>query len=312
MKHSPFDFSWWKAARAGEEVEMQLKDPAQGFYAVRMSKAERPQALAIWYQDGKILRGKLGDESVDGDKVRQLWPSAMKHHVAHQTYKAVMAGEPWPAETLVQLSDGSEDSTLIKNAADDDASLRDDIDEWTRRAKKAIDKGEPKTKEEADTISDIATKLRELCDAGDKKRLLETNPLRDQVADINEKWNSHVRPGQLAASNVLKLVDSYIRRERQKKADEARAAAIAAAAANEPPQPPQEPERIRVGQRKTVSQASRKYASITDIKLALQHVAEMNSVPSGFYDEVRRVALPLLKIGQPFPGVVLEETESAR
>jgi len=309
-EYDPKKWDWWKDALAGKPVPLHADKAMQGYYAFRTASKQMPIPMAIWYV-GDELKCKIGD-TMQPDGI-QYWLNAMRTPITHHTYKAVMAGEPWPEEIRITRSDGSTDSTMVgHNAADDDEKIFGDIQEWMDMAARALKKGTPETQADADALSDIATKLRDLCNEADERRLRTTKPLRDKVEEINGIYNDRIRPGKQKATDCLTAVNVYIKAEQKKREEEAKKLRdLAAQQGIDPAVISDEPVKVRTGTRKTVSTVSRQVLSITDYPAVMTDLAKRNP-PSAFTEAMERWVFMLMKAGEKVPGAKLETVEGVR
>jgi hypothetical protein len=306
MNYQKDDWQWWRDNLAGKTVPMH-DVPMQGFYALKRSSKAAPEPVAVWYKGGAV------NMKVGNDLKTVEWVWIARNPIPHDVYKAVMAGEPWPHEVRITLADGSVDSTLGSNTAGEDRDVLDDVDEWTRRADAAKKKGAPDTQEDADALSDIATKLAELKDAADKKRLATTKPLRDRVDEINEDFNKKIRPATIAVADLKTLIGIFQKKERDRRAAEAKVAEEAAKAAGA--------ENVTIAAAPVRSGTRGKSVSLVKVAVvkydesggamkAAQHLVE--TAHEGFRTELDRIVLYLLRAGAKVPGATLDYEERAR
>lgn len=304
MDYKKDDWQWWRDRLAGKEVPMH-DVPMQGFYALKRSAKAAPEPVAVWYKGGAVNM-KIGAEL---KTVEWVWIA--RNPITHDVYKAVMAGEPWPHEVRITMADGRTDSTL-SNTAGDDSDVLDDIIEWTDRATRAKKKGPPDTQEDADALSDIATKLAELYGQADNKRLATTLPLRNQVDEINEQFNQKIRPAKAAVADLKTLVGIYQKKERDRRAAEAaKLAEEAKAAGAENVKIVAKP--VRTGTRgKSISMVKTAIVKYEDggAMKAAQHLIETSHL--GFRTELDRIVLVLLRAGANVPGASIDYEERAR
>lgn len=300
------EFQWWKDALAGKTVPMHDVH-MQGFYALRRSKDAVPEPVAIWYKNGHLF-AKVGVELRNVE-----WVSIARNPIPHDTYKAVMAGEPWPSEIRFTRADGTTDSSMAgHNSGGDDSNLLDDIIEWTDRAKKMRDKGVPENQEEADTLSDVATKLSEMVGKANKARLKETQPLRDEVDTINDRWNSKLNPAAQAVADLKTQIGIFQRKEKARRAEEAAKLVEQAKASGVDPETVQiAPQPVRSGTRgRAVSLVKVAVVVYDDRMAAAKHLVDESH--EEFFKEMDKIILRLLRAGAAVPGAKLDHIEQAR
>lgn len=278
----------------------------QGFYAYRPSEKELPLPVAIWYNGGRMFC-KVGEENRDNGI--SIWPYIMQNPITHATYKAVLGGAPWPEEIRIKLPDGREDSTMLGHNAPDDEALRGNMEEWATRIKKAIKSG-IKSKEDADALSDLCTKARDLYNDADKKRLAETAPIRDQVDQINDTWQRVMKPTKSAYTDGFAVIDIYIREEQRKQREALKAQEEAAREKGEAA-PVLQAAPIHVGTRKTVKSVKTTIVTIEDWKKVMEFIANLETIPADVKDAVQSAALRLLRAGVAVPGAKLDTKEKA-
>lgn len=308
--YKPHEFAWWKDARAGKKVPMH-DVPMQGFYAYRPSKNAAPLPVAIWYsKDGELL-GTVGAENGKPRPFRniaEIWVSVMRHHIDHDVFKDVVAGKPWPNEIIVRFDDGRSESSMTgRNAASDETEMLGNIEEWSRQAEKALKKGIPENQEEADTVSDIATKLIDYCNEANARRLALTKPFRDAEDQVNAKWMPPIRGGKKLGGDLKTLLNLYMVAERKRRAEEAKKIAEQAGEGVAVVEAP-----VRVGTRKTVSIVKETFVVIEDRGKVMGYLAGMENMPQDVLDAIERATLRLLRAGISVPGAKLDTREKAR
>lgn len=310
-------WDWYNDSLAGIEVPVHPGQPMRGFFALRNSKGTVPVPLAYWY-DGEELRCKIGDTNVayGHDK----WLSVARHTIPHAIYEAVRKGGAWPAEILVTLESGEVQSSMTNvdmrghNSGDAEKDFREltgNIQEWMERAKALKKVGQPNNQTEADSISDVATKLVDLTNEADKKRLAEGDPLREELANINTRWGTYIKPGVTLAADLKTIVHVWIKAENAKRAEEARIANEKAAAAGAT-EPVVVPVKVSAGTRKAVTSVNRRVVEITDIKKLSAFLAAMQTPPADFIEACTNAAYRLLNASVEVPGAKMNNKESAR
>jgi hypothetical protein len=325
----PKAFDWWKAKLAGEDVPIHADQAMQGFYAYKPDKKKPPMPVAFWYDRGGELLCHL-----DGKPFRngiEIWLGCSRNPISHAVYKSVLAGEGWPEEIRITTEDGKQDSTMSSgsgighnsgDAPGDFTALTGNMREWIDKAGKVIKAGVPKTKEDADAVSDLATKLVELSGEADKNRLAETKPLRDKVDEINAKWNAAINEAKKVAKDLKTLVGIYIVEENKRRnaaVEAARAAAAAELAKNSTETAPAdmpaidiEAAPVRTGTRKAVSMVNEQFVVIDDRAKVFAYFAALETPPQDIMDAIERRTFGLLKNGASVPGARLDSRQKAR
>lgn len=307
----PKTFAWWKAALAGKEVPMHLKEAHQGYYAYRPSEKAVPLPVALWYDKGTgLLRCKIGDAIAPKPGI-EYWPMVMRNPITFAIYESVMKGEPWPNEIRFETADGGTQSSMIgHNSGDDDETLFGNIAEWKQRLAKAM-KTPIKTQEDADALADIATKLRELKDEADKRRKETTKPLRDEVDSINDRYNKHIEPAAFVVSSALASVKKWVREEKDRQAAALKAAKAAAKSAGVE-MPEVQAANVSAGTRKKVVTFFKDVAVIEDWPKVMASIAALDAIPNDVQTVITAAAERLLKAGVKVPGAKLEKKEFGR
>lgn len=341
-KFDPQTWDWWKAAKEQKKERRRPDLPVhdgvlhQGFYAARRAKGGDLLPVAIWYKDGEV-RCTIGAEegkpvSVGRDQAMKVWLSCCYNPIEKSVWDAVVAGKPWPEEIIVTYEDGRTESSMAgHNQPDNDDQTLEDLQEWIDRATKLKKIGTPKTKAEADTVGDVATKLAELWSKADKRREEINVPFLTAQRENNAKFNAKINPAKTLVRDLKTLIGVYIKMvddARKAKEEEARQKAIEESKnANPldgellPPEPAPEPSRgggrVQVGTRRAVS--IRKYEDLvwegdpTKARLAaMKHFAEtMETIRPELEAIIDTITKGLLKAGMKVPGAKLEEKERA-
>lgn len=326
MTYDPKEDLWWAARLAGADVPIYNDMPMRGFYAFKPGgKKDTPKAVAFWYGvTAGDLRCKIDNQSVRYGL--DIWPSAARNPIPYEVYQKVIDGGPWPSEIRIDTPSGP-DSTMstspgLGHNSGDFETLRGNILEWADRAKRAEKKGVPTSKEEADSIADIATKLGDLLLEADKRRVEETGPLHKVWKAANEKWTAFMTPAGPHVQNLKVLGHAWIKAETKRREAAAAAAndAIAAEAKAKPDSldstPPAflVPEKVTIGTRKNVSAVNRQVVVFEDggLAKAAAYFCSLQNVDPKLYDRVKSLADGVLRAGVPVPGAKLENEEKAR
>lgn len=310
--YSPKTFDWWRDKLAGKDVPMDTQ-PKQGFYAFSPSKKAAPLPVAIWYNADGAVRCKVGQDM--RDNVHEYWISCMRNAITESVYKSVMSGDPWPSEIVIELSDGTKDSTLIGHNASSDEALLGNIHEWLSRCEKAKKAGAPKNQDDADKLADLATKLSDLCKEADDKRSELNRPHLEAQREINTTWNGKINPGRDMVRDLKALIGQYLTAENRRRADEAKKMQEQAAAGSEDPGVTVSVNTVTAGTRKTVATVKRSFVIFEDrigLPKAMKYLAEMENVPPDVFEAVQTAVMRLLKAGVKVPGATMETKDVPR
>lgn len=320
------EWNWWQDACEGKASSPYNDTPMTGYYAYRPSgKVDRPKAVIFWYstKDGGLRC------QIDGQDIKyglDIWPSCAKNPIAAEVYQKVVAGGDWPAEIRVDTAKGSDSSMTVAARAGHNSGDNEDrfteivgnIAEWTDRAKKAIKKGVPDNKDEADTLADLATKLADLANEGDRERLVKSEPLHKAWQAENARWNVHLKPVPPLVSNLKALGFEFIKKERKRLADEAAAAEKEreeqnpGTLASPPPPPARMDNPLGIGTRKTVYTVKRDVVAFSDFAAAAAFFCTQEHPALEIVEAIKRATHNALKAGIAVPGAKFETQESAR
>lgn len=308
------EWEHWQDNLAGLEVPIHPSQPMRGFYARRTSKDQVPQAVALDYTPDDTLRCWINGKAVAYGL--DVWMSCATHPIDFDAYQDVVAGKPWPQEILVKLDDGSVQSSMTGGkghnvGADPATTLKGNITEWLDRAKALKKLGAPKTKDEADTLSDVATKLSEMGSEADLQRKAANEPYRVKVEEINAEWNAYSRPAIESSKELKALVGIWITAENDRRKEEA-FKANEAARAKGATEDVVAVTPVRAGTRRTVSSVNRKVVKITDLKKVAEFLASMETPPKEWWDATNAVVYRLLAAGATVTGAELETKKGMR
>lgn len=318
MDYAKEKFDWWRDKRAGKTVP--LHDiPMQGYYAWRPSKNQPPLPVAIWYNKNGDLCVKVGSEMKANGA--SYWLGCMRNDISYEVYKDVaQAGQPWPNELVFEAADGSTESTMAgHNSGDDDETLRENIREWTERARRALKKGNPETQAEADIIADLATKLHEMSEEGAQRRVKEGKPHFEAHREITGKWNAFISPAEEEVKRLKAAGAVFARAEKKRREDEAREAArVAKEAGQDPAGITVTAAPVRMGTRgKAVTMVKQSYVDYGEDKrkgvaAGFAFLGALENVPPDVMDVVDKALKRILTSGIPIPGLKLGSRDVPR
>lgn len=308
-------FDWWKDSLAGKKPPMHADSPMQGYYAYRSSEKAKVQPVAFWYNANGEMLCKLGHTGVDYGL--DIWMGAGRNPITHKVYTEVLGTGVWPHEIQIVTEDGKTQSTLDRgmgdNSGDKFTELKGDIENWAREAEKLKKKGPPENQTDADKMADVATKIADFQREADKLREIEKKPHWDAGKAVDAKWRPVIEKADIF-KDLKALIDTFIRKENAKRAEEARKLQekLNAEGAGETAGVTISTVRATAGTRKTVSSVKKKVVKFTDIKAAALFLASMEEPPVDFMDVLSKRCYQLMNAGMKVPGAELETVESAR
>lgn len=309
MDYNPKTFDWWKAKLSGNDVPMHADQPMQGYYAYKPSAKARPLPVAIWYVDGE-LHCKVGSEKKSGV---EYWTWVMRNPIQYAVYINVMNGNPWPEEIVIEESG---DSTMLSNQSDDDEQILSNIEEWTDRARRAVKKGKPETKVDADALSDLATKLVDLCNEANERRVAAVRPHLEAQRVINGKYKGRIDPAERAVRDLKTFVGIWQQEERKRQQEAAGMVRQAAMAGGAPVDIKEREINVRTGTRgKSITMVNRTVVAFEEdggIAKAMAFIAGLDAIPPAVVDAVTKAAFNLLQAGVTVPGASLKKEQVAR
>ncbi len=203
------DYSFWRAALAGEKPQMNETNPQCGFYRwpKKSSYGARKtfQAVAYWRVDDTMFC------SVDGvDKEPQygsdIWISVGSHPVTYENYQDYMEIGRWADEhPLVPMGSNQ--------PPDDDSyeGLKEAIEERARSANKLlIDGAVATTQDEADQLSNLADQLIELGQRAEAHRKAEKAPHDAAAEAVQKKWKPLVISSEVYKGIKNRLIAPFL------------------------------------------------------------------------------------------------------
>jgi hypothetical protein len=205
------DYTFWRDAllkrQNGVEIQVPVDKPSCGFFQYRPHGKTGYQPVAIWRKDG--LRCRVGSESVDPLKV---WNYCAARPITEAEYKDGLAnGFPAP---VGDNQPPAEDFAAFDLQAQD---LLQAARDWI----KTLSAGENKvvqTQEQADAGAVLVDKLRKVKGDGDKRRLELTKPFREAEAEINGKWQPHLKAMDTAIKTLLARMSVFLTAQKAKAA----------------------------------------------------------------------------------------------
>jgi hypothetical protein len=182
--------------------------------------------------------------------------------------------------------------------------------------------GAPKTKAEADTVANYATKFKELANEATATHKVEKEPHLVAGRAVDAEWFPVRDKADACRKKALGIADAWINAEKARLAEEARKAneaarreaERAAAMSGETPVPVQEvaPAPVKIGTGRTVSQRTRKVWTITDLPAFVAYLLAMEKPPADFVATCETLATRLGIAGVKPPGVEMEERSASQ
>lgn len=263
------NYSYWKAAMAGEKPAMFVDDPQLGFFRKgiyeRNEKGNNRRVgwspVAIYMAGGEIT-AQVGDNIVltDRDKINELWSYCAANSISEEWYRAVAErGEAWPdahspkanrAPKLAQ--DAEKDSPPDTEQGTPERSPEQKLlDELAEHAKGIPTYAKIEDDNLLSKAHDLRDKIKKIENAAESERKKEKDFYLKKGREIDDKWRGVILTAQARYAEISAPMNKWVndKLETQRLQDERVAAqqkahdeAVAAAeAANRPAPPPPEP-----------------------------------------------------------------------
>lgn len=303
-------YDFWRRRMAGDVVPIHDGEPQAGFYRLK-TKDGAWHPVAYWFSQDGALRCRIGGKDVNEQTASERWPWASKTPISHETYKAVIAGEPWPDQHEAVIRDRAN-----SQAAPDDNSfegLKDRIEDLARDAQKLIEAGAAADQSAADRASDLANRLSELQKQADAARAAEKKPHDEAAAAVQAKWKPLLGTADIYRRIKEAVITPFLVSEEKKRRlaeAEARRKAEEAAKAGQPiPEPAAHRSAPKAGSggRRSVALRTIKVVTITDRKAVLDFFAENPQVT----EVLQKLAEKVVAAGATVPGVTVTEDQRA-
>lgn len=190
------DYSYWKAALAGQKPEAFVDSPMPGFYRTKRGTGWVP--VAVWPK-GNGLTGpdalgfKINRETVGANMGTELWSHYCAHPITEAEYRKVAeSGGDWSDSdpTVTAMTNGGNATKPPSDAtnAPSDATLADPAGEFRREA--------------ATAISGIGVYSKIESDEADARALSLRNFLNQLAADVEKVHKAEKEPHLTAARKV--------------------------------------------------------------------------------------------------------------
>lgn len=333
MMNDPWAF--WKASMDGHKLPIGDDAPYHGYYRLSYwestgcpKRAKKFEAIAFSRtESGESIcyRQRFGGgENMKQDEIAELFGQVCRSPLSWETYDAVAnKGQPWPSE-VVESTD--ETTAIGHNNPPAELSPSDKLTDRIKKLGQQLARclkewnGAPKTKAEADTVANFATKFKELAKEATDKHKIEKDPFLEGGRRVDASWFPVRDLAEASRKKALAIADAWINAETAKLADEARIANEAARKAaeqeakitGEAPAPIVEvtPSKVTVGTAKTVSQRTRKDWIVTDLKSFVVYLASMDEPPSDLLETCHILARRLGTAGVKAPGIEQKDVSS--
>lgn len=240
MTDNASDFSWWRAALAGNRGPIHDGDPQPGFYRQR-KKDKTFEPVAYWKDSATgEIRCHVNGRQPDELRMLEIWPYASRFPITEEVYWHRMDHGVWPDIDAAanQVARGPE----LDPAEDPVESLKAEIEA-------ASDGLDAYKKIESDEASARAQTLRStlqtLSNKADKAREAEKAPHLAAGRAVDEKWQPLVKDAKAKADTIRAAMEAWenekrrLAREAEDTIRAAQAATAAEDAANGGNSPPQ-------------------------------------------------------------------------
>jgi len=293
------DYACWRAALAGHSVENFERHPHCGFW--RKGKSGDP--VAVWRDaaSGNLVARIGGRQArwADAEFDETTFGFCLPNPISHETYQAVMRGEPWPGTDAVvaaQIGDNS-------GAVDDVEMLRDQIAAAVEQAKtyRAVEDDETAAKAQS-----LRARLLELAGEVAKKHKSEKEPHLTAGREVDAKWLPMARSAENAAAPIRNALSAYETAKMlaaRKAADEERQRTAETGEAPAAPQPTAKPAPIRGGHGRAAGVRTIRVAIIIDqdeVYRTFRENAEVCAL-------LKKLAQKAIDVGASVPGVQVNE-----
>ncbi|SDQ98572.1 hypothetical protein SAMN05519103_00311 [Rhizobiales bacterium GAS113] len=313
------DYAAWRAALAKQSTDAFEKRPHCGFWR----KGRSGDPVAVWRAEDGSLVAKIGSRApqiADAEFDEMSFGFCLPNPISHETYTAVMRGEPWPGTDEVVASQIGHNS----GAVDDVEALRDQIEAAVAQAKGYGAVADDETDAKAQSLR---SRLLELSGVADKRHAEEKAPHLEAGRAVDARWLPLKRTADEAAKAIRQAMTDYanvkLAARRKKEAEEAEAerkrreAELAAMdpverqAAPEPPAPakaPEKPTQVRGGYGRAASVGTYKAAVIVDqdaFYMAMRTNPDVVAI-------LQKLAQRIIAAGGTSPGIKAEEKARVR
>lgn len=298
-------YSHWQRRLAGEVLPLVNESPECGFYRMRR-KDGVPVPVAYW-QQGDVVRCRVGDTDVNIERGNDIWASCCAHPISEDAYRAVAErGEAWP-DIDPTVSEQARRG-MGGNRPPDGAEL---IREQITSAKAGIAAYATVTNDEmAAQAQTLRSRLLELKAAAEQVHKAEKQPHLDEGRAVDAKWLPLVKEAQAAADTIRGALSAFetekLRKQREAEQAAARLAMEAQAAGvlvPPPPPAPAAPTKIKGATGRAAPVIVVNVVTVTDFDQVYQNFKGNPDLQK----LLTKLAQNAVDAGYPCPGVKIEE-----
>lgn len=239
---SSYDF-WMKAIKdpakiGSDELPVHEGHPQYGFYRMRDKDGGDMIPVAIW-GSGDILKVKVGDRVISGEKGQDVWTFCCREPVTEEAYRAAMDGKGWPdsppakkpAEPVKKEVKPEEISSapIGHNLPDDPhEALTLEFQGELEIAKELLAK--PVTdQDQANKIANFSKRVSALAKKANEQFAIEKRPHLDASRACDDKWRELREDTDNLVKQLKKHIETFLLAERRKEQERQRKAAEEAA-----------------------------------------------------------------------------------
>ena len=230
------EWAYWQAACRGHFGPIIETEPQTGYY-----KHVTGNPVAIWREAGAVCMLFGDDDVADASDQGKIWLAVAKSPVSHKHYVIRTDTGMWPglpanlAAKMAQADavDATAESQTPSpgaghNSADLDAfrRMKAEIEEDVSESAAHFLRHPVTDKDDADKAKDWADRLMQAARKADAARLAETAPLRQQVDEINARWNGVISAGKRQSIELNDLADQWAKAETARLRKEAQERAV--------------------------------------------------------------------------------------
>lgn len=295
-------YSHWQRRLAGEVLPLVNEQPMPGFYRMRRKEGV-PIPVAFW-QEGDVVRCRVGDTDVSIERGNDVWTSCCAHPISEEAYRAVAErGEPWP-DIDPTVSEQARHGIGANNPPDGDELIREQI----TSAKAGITAYVTIASDEhAAKAQSLRSRLLELKAAAEKAHKAEKQPHLDAGRAVDAKWLPLAKDAQSAADTIRGALSAF-ETDKLRKQREAEQAAAAGVPVPQPPPAPVASTKIKGAVGKAASVAMVKIVTVMDYDLVYANFRQNPDLQK----LLTKLAQNAVDAGYPVPGVTIDEQRKVR
>lgn len=304
-------YDFWRRRMAGEVVPIHDGEPQAGFYRLK-TRDGNWQPCAYWFAPDGTLRCRIGGKDINEQTANERWPWASKSPIAHEVYKAVIAGELWPDQHEGVMRDRANSDGAPADESFD--GLKDRIEDLARDAEALIKTGPAPDQSSADRASDLANRLAELHKSADIARAAEKRPHDEAAKAVQAKWMPLMGTAEIYKRIKAAVITPFLVAEDHKRRAAEAAARQAAEEAARAGQPIPEPATVQRGApkagsggRRSVALRTVKVITISDRAAVLAFFAANEQIT----EVLQKLAEKATAAGVTVPGITITEEQRA-